>query len=1235
MHNLFIACLALVISSSARASEDDWPTYGHGVQRQHSTKHQLAKKLNPEWEVSFPAPRPAWSSEPRMHIDMAYEPVLVGDTVFIGLNSTDEVIALDLASGKRKWSFFANGPVRRPPAVYEGKVYFTSDSGHCYCLDATSGKLKWMQSGGLTEKYVLGNGRIISQWAARSGVLVKDSKVYFGSGVWPFMGTFIQCLDAETGDVLWRNTRSSNFYSRHPHGAFGISGVSPQGPMALCGETLIVSNGRSRPMRFNAGTGKRLWFETGWQDGCASVAGAGDKYFNGAYLFDLETCTLGFSLADGRARKSWQFRPVVEGNHAWSPGKVIRRWNLDSRPMPFVDTNDKLRYDYPYKQLTSRKPLASSELAKSPSCDQVWIKAGGQLFAGKGKKLMALGAADGAELWSHTFQADIGSVIAGQRKLLVSTVDGSLHCFGEGTGTPKIVSYRETGNAEAPPSGVTKLNELLATGDENDGYCLVAGIENGDLVKALALKSDFHFVVGFDSDAEKIRKLHEELVSLGLYGTKVDLVTGDPAGLPPYLMKLICSERKLTAYDARMVFDKLRPYGGRACFDLAAKFEKLNLSGATVERKGDFVVLSRDGALPGAAHWTHNNGTPGNTMASEDTAIRGPLGVTWYGGPAGQDNFINRHDGAPRSLVARGRVFSQKKDLVTCYDAYTGQILWQKVIEGLTGILDKRAHIYTPNAFVTLGGNMVALPDALYAETGSQCLLLDPADGREQKAFRLPGDATWGTIQILDDTLVVLGDTQLNEEWKNPDEKRPEKKTHKFGFGTDPWNGGVHRALYALDRHTGKVLWKRDASYAYRSSGLALGNGKVFVIDFAPQAVVQRFARRGIKGSGDGAELVALDLKTGRELWKQAEGITGSWLGYSRQADVLVEVPDGTIHGYDEVMGRAWQGGNGKQLYEIKGKRFVGIVITGDRMHHWYAHDIRTGKALGYGSLNRGRGCNPHIGCPTMLTFRTSSSGYLDLTEARSGLVALTGFRPSCFGSLIPADGLLSAPNESTGCVCNYSIFTSLALAHMPDVDVWGAAREKAANDRIGINLGAPGDRTSEEGTTFFQYPLTAWRNRLRRSSPLQDRALEKAAGKRRDLVVSVVPDKPEEFQFPSMILPGEKLNWIGSSGMRGIEGIRLEFGRLQLRHGKLRLYFCEFEATAAGQRVLDVSINGKAVLPKVDVFKEAGGQKKMLVREIEHLDFGKELVIGLKPAAESKLEQAILCGIELIKQKP
>ena len=1235
-YSLLVASLTLTISASVPGGEEDWPTYGHGVQRQHSTRHELAKKLSLEWEAKFPAPRPAWPTEPKMHLDMAYEPVLVDDTVYVGLNSTDEVLALDLASGEKQWSFFAHGPVRRPPTVYEGKVYFTSDSGHCYCLDATSGELKWRHFGGLTEKYVLGNGRTISQWAARSGVVVADGRVYFGSGVWPFMGTFLQCLDAETGEVLWRNTKSSNFYSRHPHGGYGISGLSPQGPMALCGDTLIVSNGRTRPMRFDARTGKRLRFETGWHGGCAKVTGAGDKYFNGAYLFDLETCTLGYSLAEGRAQKAWQFRPVAEGSLAWSPGEKIRRWDLASKPMPVVATDDKLRYTYPYKQLGSHEPLTSAELAKSPSCDQIWIKAAGQLFTTNGRKLMALDAVDGSELWSYTFAAEVGSVIAGQGKLLVSSVDGSLHCFGESAGEPGIASHRETSPGKASPSGVAKMKELLATGGENDGYCLVAGIENGDLVKALALESNFHFVIGFDRDAKKVQRLHDELVAMGLYGGKVDLVCGDIAGLPPFLMKLVCSERELSSHDPRAVFDKLRPYGGRACFraaDLAEKLEKLDLDGAMVEKTGNFVVLSREGALPGSAPWTHNNGTSGNTMASEDTFVRGPLGVTWYGGPAGRDHFINRHDGAPRSLVAQGRVFSQKRELVTCYDAYTGQTLWQKKIQGLSGILSQRSHIFTPNAFVALGGNMVALPDTLYAENGRECLLLDPADGKERKTLRLPGDATWGTIQVLDDTLVVLGDTQLNEEWENPEEKKPEKRVRRFGFGTDPWNGGVHRAIYALDRRTGEVLWQRDASYAYRSSGLALGNGKVFVIDFAPEAVVKRFERRGIEGSGERAELLALDLKTGRALWKRAEGITGSWLGYSRQADVLLEVPDGMIHGYDMVTGRAWEGQSGRPLYEIKGKRFVGIVITGDRFHHWDAHDIRTGKSLGYSSLIRGRGCNTHIGCPTMLTFRTSTSGYLDLTKARTGLVALPGFRPSCFGSLIPAEGLLSAPNEATGCLCNYSIYTSLALARMPDVDVWGAAREKAAEDRIGINFGAPGDRTTEEGTTFFQYPLTAWRDTLRRSTPLQDRALEKAAGKRRDLVVSVVPDDPETFQYPSLSLPGEKLNWIGASGMRGLGEVRLEFGRLQLGRGKVRLYFCEFEADADGQRLLNISISGNQAITGLDIFKEAGGQKRVLIKEIGPIDFGSELVVGLKPAAESELIESVLCGIELIKQ--
>ena len=634
--DLVIAGLLCCAATGPRgeATDADWPTFGHSVQRQHSTEHQLAEKLRLEWETQFPRPRPAFWSEPQLAIDWAYEPILVGDTVCLGLNSTDEVLALDLATGKTKWSFYAQGPVRRPPAFYKGKLYFGSDAGYCYCLDAANGKLVWKFYAAHTHKYVLGNGRMISQWPVRSDVLVAGDRVYFGSGQWPFMGAYLFCLDAETGAVIWRNESSSFFPSRHPHGATGISGLSPVGPIALCGDTLVVSNGRARPMRFNAVTGERLRFESGWQHGCTKVVGAEDRYLNGAFLFDLETCTLGYQLmAKGDSGhplylKPWMIRPVVEGSLAWTPGQKVRRWRLDSKPMPSVDYNDRLRYDYPYKQFGKHGALDSVPLEKSPQCDRLWIKAGDQLFASRERKLLALRATDGSELWSHDFDAEIGSVIAGQGKLLVSTVDGRLTCFGQKGGLRRN-DYVKTAHLAVPARAKQRAAGILAATEQNRGCALVAGISDGSLVEALA-QEPFYRVVALDSDVEKLAKLHRELVAAALFATKVDLVCGSVAGLPPYLMKLICSERELSALEPRMVFDKLRPYGGRACYEsteIAVKLREAALPRAKVAVSDGITVLSREGALEGSSWWTHDCGTPGHTLASEDEAVRGPLGV--------------------------------------------------------------------------------------------------------------------------------------------------------------------------------------------------------------------------------------------------------------------------------------------------------------------------------------------------------------------------------------------------------------------------------------------------------------------------------------------------------------------------------------------------------------------------------------------------------------------------------
>ena len=39
--------------------------------------------------------------------------------------------------------------------------------------------------------------------------MLHDGRVYFAAGVWPLEGTFVFCLDAATGEPVWRNDRAS------------------------------------------------------------------------------------------------------------------------------------------------------------------------------------------------------------------------------------------------------------------------------------------------------------------------------------------------------------------------------------------------------------------------------------------------------------------------------------------------------------------------------------------------------------------------------------------------------------------------------------------------------------------------------------------------------------------------------------------------------------------------------------------------------------------------------------------------------------------------------------------------------------------------------------------------------------------------------------------------------------------------------------------------------------------
>ena len=83
---------------------------------------------------------------------------------------------LDAATGKVRWRFFTEGPVRLAPAVSDGKVYVGSDDGWVYCLDADDGRLVWKYRVDPESNLIPGNGRVISSSPVRTGPLHKKKR---------------------------------------------------------------------------------------------------------------------------------------------------------------------------------------------------------------------------------------------------------------------------------------------------------------------------------------------------------------------------------------------------------------------------------------------------------------------------------------------------------------------------------------------------------------------------------------------------------------------------------------------------------------------------------------------------------------------------------------------------------------------------------------------------------------------------------------------------------------------------------------------------------------------------------------------------------------------------------------------------------------------------------------------------------------------------------------------------
>ncbi len=242
---------ALLLPAITCAS--DWPTYRHDARRSGVSDDQLNFPLTPAWRHMGGTPRQAWSGPAKWdaysgnaglqsmrNFDPCYFVTIAGGLVYYGSSHDNAVHALDAETGKERWVFFTEGPVRLPPTIHDERAFAGSDDGMLYALEADSGQLIWKDRGAPEDRRIPSNASLISLWPVRTAPLVTNKALYYTASLTPWESSWLISLDPATGERRF---------------AQEVGGVTFQGPLLATVNTLIAPQGRSAPLLYDVATG--------------------------------------------------------------------------------------------------------------------------------------------------------------------------------------------------------------------------------------------------------------------------------------------------------------------------------------------------------------------------------------------------------------------------------------------------------------------------------------------------------------------------------------------------------------------------------------------------------------------------------------------------------------------------------------------------------------------------------------------------------------------------------------------------------------------------------------------------------------------------------------------------------------------------------------------------------------------------------------------------------------------
>jgi len=1059
--------------------------------------------------------------------------------------------------------------------------------------------------------------------------------VYAAAGLYSFEGAAVYGLDINTGEVVMKNDGSHMFFTENPHGGSeGIAGIAPQGYLCTAIDNgVFVPNGRALPALFDRTSGELRY----WRHGGMSK-GAG-----------------GYHVVSQAAEFYVRDRPYETANGEHASGSApaqFNEWDLQ------IQAGDKI-----YKVEGTRDADFDGQYDKDFTIT------------------------DGS--WSATVSGMPKGLVAANGHLIVTTVTGNMYCFGEKNVleapvlSDPVKEKRTIGFSRVLARRAKMIIDAGEYKTGSKGICVVENAQHAILLEELVTQGIDLTVIAFNEDPAQVKEMREYLDARGIYGHKVQVLEGSiaDAKLPPYIAQIVVNlrfngqkrERAIEVFTES--YRVLRPYGGVALFnsyDGKAMSDLLkDEKNAMVYQGNGFVKIWKKGALTGSDTWTHEYKDAAQTNFSSDNLVKGPLGITWFGGSADNtnDKILPRHGHGQSPQIAGGRLYIMGKDIIRCTDQYTGRVLWEKEIPNIGEFSEYSEH---EAGNIGLGDYLIALEDKVYVLSGrnscelsTSCLVLDPATGETINQFFLPESAAFGMINVYGDKLIATAQVmQFDEAAEGDCWVYWYGSTNKVGpGGLKTLNYAYSKKIFVLDRHTGEVKWDAEADQGFFHRAIVAGDGKIFAIDKTDEEAIAILDRMGETTTGE-ASIKCFDAETGEMLWTVEEDVFARYLSYSEKYNILVQTSRNS-RDYFKNEPRAntmiaYRSENGSVLWKLEPVRdesgniieetyyFGGPIMLNDKTiitqdgNNFGAIDLMTGEWETYTNpltqeehdfyFRRHYGCTHAKGCTNMITFRSGNAGMFDLKNM-GGVHFFGGFKSGCTPNLIPGGGLLNAPEYTRTCGCSYPIQTSCAMAYNPEGEMWtsneGLARTWNGGliKSAGLNFGASGDRVDDEsGVLFLEYPFG-----------------EDAAGYGSQAVpLDIVVDGSADFyRHHSAAFDGD-LSWVAASGIDNASSIAIDLtydavdenGNVVPTYAagesyEVTLYFAEPDPSVkAGDRVFSVAVNGATVASNLDIVAEAGAAQKVITRTISGIVPGDELIISFIASAGSP----ILSGISLIE---